>query len=139
MKASLIGSDRFLPDRNWHGDIGEVLIYNRTLTVTEIAAVEAWLKEKWALPAVALHANFKLGKGDHKVTLTEPRGRRAATLTLPRVRLIPRSACRLICLVKRCLHERPRAWPTRPSRTLGGPVHAPANPPVCMPGRSIAN
>ena len=83
LQASLIGSDRFVPDRNWHGDIGEVLVYNRTLNAIEIAAVEAWLKEKWALPAVALHANFKLGKGDDKVTLTEPPGRRAATLSLP--------------------------------------------------------
>ena len=82
LQASLVGSDRFVPDRNWHGDIGEVLAYNRELNDDEIAAVEAWLKAKWALPAAALHANFKLGDGDDAVMLTEPIGQLAATLSL---------------------------------------------------------
>jgi hypothetical protein len=83
LQASLVGSDRFAPDRNWHGDIGEVLVYNRKLDDDEIAAVEAWLMAKWALPAAALHASFKLGDGDDAVTLTTPNGQRAATLSLP--------------------------------------------------------
>ena len=82
LQASLVGSDRFVPDRNWHGDIGEVLAYNRELNDDEIAAVEAWLKAKWALPAAALHANFKLGDGDDAVMLTEPLGQLATTLSL---------------------------------------------------------
>ena len=82
LRASLIGSDRFVPDRNWHGDIGEVLVYNRKLNANEIAAVEAWLRAKWALPAAALHANFKLGDGDDAVMLTEPLGQVAVTLPL---------------------------------------------------------
>ncbi|HIM68343.1 MAG TPA: hypothetical protein EYM45_07245, partial [Verrucomicrobia bacterium] len=83
LRTSLIGSDRFVPDRNWHGDIGEVLVYNRKLNADEIAAVEAWLMAKWVLPAAALHTNFKLGDGDDAVMLTEPLGQRAATLSLP--------------------------------------------------------
>ncbi|MEE2947065.1 MAG: CotH kinase family protein [Verrucomicrobiota bacterium] len=83
LQASLIGSDRFSPDRNWHGDIGEVMIYNRQLSAAEIDAVEAWLMDKWALPAAALHANFRLGDGDERLTLTGPLGETAATLSLP--------------------------------------------------------
>jgi hypothetical protein len=83
LQASLIGSDRFLPDRNWHGDIGEVLVYNRQLGATEIDAVEAWLMAKWALPTAALHANFRLGDGDDRITLTGPLSRTATTLPLP--------------------------------------------------------
>jgi hypothetical protein len=83
LQASLIASDRFIPDRNWHGDIGELLVYNRKLNAEEIAAVEAWLKTKWALPATALHSNFRLGSDDVAVMLTEPLGQLAATLSLP--------------------------------------------------------
>jgi hypothetical protein len=83
LQASLIGSDRFVADRNWHGDIGEVLVYNRRLSASEIDAVESWLMAKWALPAAALHANFRLGDGDDRLTLTGPLGQ-AATLQLPR-------------------------------------------------------
>ena len=82
LKASLIGSDRFVPDRNWHGDIAEVLVYNRRLSDAEINSVEAWLKTKWVLPAAALHANFKLGDGDDTVTLTAPTSQHASTLLL---------------------------------------------------------
>jgi len=83
LQASLIGSDRFSPDRNWHGDIGEILVYNRQLGANEIDSVEAWLMAKWALPATALHTNFKIGDGDDRLTLTGPLGRIAATLPLP--------------------------------------------------------
>ncbi|SVB90909.1 uncharacterized protein METZ01_LOCUS243763, partial [marine metagenome] len=83
LQASLIGSDRFVPDRNWHGDVAEVLVYNRRLSDAEIDSVEAWLKAKWVLPAAALHANFKLGDGDNSMTLTEPLGQRISTLSLP--------------------------------------------------------
>ena len=83
LQASLIGSDRFVADRNWHGDIGEVLVYNRRLSAAEVDDVEAWLMAKWALPAAALHANFRLGDGDDRLTLTGPLGQ-AATLQLPR-------------------------------------------------------
>ena len=82
LQASLIGSDRFVADRNWHGDIGEVLVYNRRLSAAEVDDVEAWLMAKWALPAAALHANFRLGDGDDRLTLTGALGQ-AATLQLP--------------------------------------------------------
>ena len=36
---------------NWlFGSIGELVIYNRTLSAGEIGRVEAWLKAKWATP-----------------------------------------------------------------------------------------
>ena len=112
LQASLIGSDRFMPDRNWYGDIAEILVYNRTLNATEIAAVEAWLKAKWALPAAALHANFKLGNSDDAVTLTEPTGQHAATLSLT---------------------------PCPPDATVGVPANAPGQALFARPTPGAAN
>jgi hypothetical protein len=97
LRTSLIGSDRFVPDRNWHGDIGEVLVYNRKLNADEIAAVEAWLMAKWVLPAAALHTNFKLGDGDDAGALY-----RAPQVGLPYLKPYV-CACRVrSCILQRC-------------------------------------
>ena len=35
--------------RWWNGPIGEVLVYNRALALTEIATIEKWLGTKWSI------------------------------------------------------------------------------------------
>ena len=80
LRASLIGTDRLIADRNWHGDIGEILIYDRRLNQDEIAKLEAWLKSKWGLPTAVLHTNFKLKPDNETVTLTSRIGKRLDTI-----------------------------------------------------------
>jgi len=43
-----VGQDP-LQNRWWNGPIGEVLVYNRTLSLTEIATIEKWLGTKWSI------------------------------------------------------------------------------------------
>ena len=43
----MIGQDRSVLDRFWHGNIYEVIIYNRTLNSTEIEQVKYYLKTKY--------------------------------------------------------------------------------------------
>ena len=83
LQADLIGSDRLISDRNWHGDIGEILIYDRELNADEFEKVEGWLKRKWRLPAAMLHTNFKLSPGVDTIFLTSPPGQRIDQLPLP--------------------------------------------------------
>ena len=80
LQTDLIGSDRLVSDRNWHGDIGEILIYDRQLNSDEMDKVEAWLKAKWGLPAAMLHTNFKLSPSNDTVILTSPFGQRVDAL-----------------------------------------------------------
>jgi len=80
IQTDLIGSDRLVSDRNWHGDIGEILIYERQLNSHEIDKIEAWLMAKWGLPASMLHTNFKLRSGNDIVILTSPLGQRIDSL-----------------------------------------------------------
>ena len=82
MALSLIGSDRLVPDRNWHGDIGELLVFNRELTNDEILEIENWLKAKWGLPAIQWHTNFKVSSGE-TIRLTQPLGQAASALWVP--------------------------------------------------------
>ena len=44
-----LGYDRSLGSRFWHGDIYEVIIYDRILSFTEIEKVKNYLKEKYAM------------------------------------------------------------------------------------------
>jgi len=82
MSLSLIGSDRLVPDRNWHGDIGELLAFNRELDAVEIATVEAWLKAKWGLPSIQWHTNFRVSSGE-TIRLTQPLGQAASAVWVP--------------------------------------------------------
>ena len=82
MPLSLIGSDRLVPDRNWHGDIGELLAFKRELDATEIATVETWLKAKWGLPAIQWHTNFRVSSGE-TIRLTQPLGQVASAVWVP--------------------------------------------------------
>ena len=82
MPLSLIGSDRLVPDRNWHGNIGELLAFNRELDSAEIATVEAWLNAKWELPAIHWHTNFKVSSGE-TIWLTQPLGQAASVVWVP--------------------------------------------------------
>ena len=43
------GVDRNYNDRFWHGDVYEVIIYDRILSFTEIEKVKNYLKEKYAM------------------------------------------------------------------------------------------
>ncbi|SVD82618.1 uncharacterized protein METZ01_LOCUS435472, partial [marine metagenome] len=83
LRVGLIGTDRLIPDRNWYGDIAEILIYDHKLNQDEIVRVETWLKTKWGLPAAMLHTNFKLSPGVDTVFLTSPLGQRINQLPLP--------------------------------------------------------
>ena len=112
LRTSLIGSDRFVTDRNWHGDIGEVLIYNRKLNAKEIDKIESWLMTKWSLPMKILHSNFKLSDSDEKLILTEPLSQ--ATETLPLL-------------------------PSPPDTTIGVPANAPEPTLFARPTPGTAN
>jgi len=46
---AMIGQDRSVSDRFWHGNIYEVIIYDRILSFTEIEKVKNYLKEKYAM------------------------------------------------------------------------------------------
>ncbi len=83
LQTDLIGSDRLVSDRNWHGDIGEILIYDRQLNSDEMDKVEAWLKAKWGLPVAMLHTNFKLSPSNDTVILTTPFGQHVDALPVP--------------------------------------------------------
>ena len=46
----MIGSYQDGLDANaLHGDVAEMLIYNKALTTTERSAIESYLNEKWGL------------------------------------------------------------------------------------------
>ena len=79
LPLSLIGSDRLVPDRNWQGDIGELLVFDRQLNDDEISTVEAWLKAKWGLPAIQWHTNFKVSTGE-TIRLMQPLGQEASAV-----------------------------------------------------------
>jgi len=82
-QVSTLSFDRQRRGGVWDGDFAEVLLYDRTLTDTEIAAVIEYLERKWALPQRFLHASFTLDEGSPTLLLTWPDGTRADALTLP--------------------------------------------------------
>ena len=82
MPLSLVGSDRLVPDRNWHGDIGELLVFDRELNADELSAIESWLKTKWGLPSIQWHTNFKVSSGE-TIRLTRPLGQGASAVWVP--------------------------------------------------------
>jgi hypothetical protein len=45
-----IGLDRTNPGRDWNGDVGEVISYNRVLSTVERQQVETYLRTKWGTP-----------------------------------------------------------------------------------------
>lgn len=52
------------PNRPWDGDIGEVIVYNRALSVgsgSELASVNSYLGTKWAIPEPSSFALAALG------------------------------------------------------------------------------
>lgn len=46
-----IGNDRALAGRGWRGRIGEVVAFNRRLSLTEALSVRRYLANKWGAPA----------------------------------------------------------------------------------------
>lgn len=48
--SSYVGADRADSNTYWLGDICEIVLYERALSVPEVALVEAYLLEKWGLP-----------------------------------------------------------------------------------------
>ena len=60
LRASLIGSDRRLTDRSWHGGLGELLFFDRRFSTEESERARQYLFSKWNLPAHYLHTNFRL-------------------------------------------------------------------------------
>ena len=42
-----IGNDRSVSNRGWRGRIGEVIVYERSLSATEAASVNRYLMQKW--------------------------------------------------------------------------------------------
>lgn len=53
-----LASDRLLPGRSWHGSVNEVIGFNRSLSETEVLALDRHLRAKWHGPADQLAADF---------------------------------------------------------------------------------
>ena len=49
VRADQVAKDRQFPDRCWHGDIAEILLFNRPLTDAERIGVEAALRKKYSI------------------------------------------------------------------------------------------
>ena len=71
---SLIGSDRLLDNRFWHGSVHEIQLFNRSLAPAETRMVEAYLNQKWRLPRTYIHAPFKISDRTTLLLLTSPEG-----------------------------------------------------------------
>ncbi|MDG1892734.1 MAG: CotH kinase family protein [Verrucomicrobiota bacterium] len=76
---NLLGSDRLLDNRVWHGWFSELLLYNRVLSPMETSAIENYLMRRWGLPASQMHAPFRIKNGPGILTLSGPDGRRLDT------------------------------------------------------------
>ncbi len=50
--ADSLSKDRTQTGRSWDGDVAEVIIYNRTLTPTEMAGIYAYLENKYGIDVV---------------------------------------------------------------------------------------
>ena len=74
-RANTLSSDRMAPDRVWHGEVGEVLIYDRELAEGERLQIEGYLAQKWHLKNHALHSNFKLKLAGEPIRLVNQTGR----------------------------------------------------------------
>ena len=46
-KANNLSKDRDIADRNWKGEMGEVILFDRALTDSEIQSIEDYLNNKW--------------------------------------------------------------------------------------------
>ena len=51
VEASQVAKDRKFPDRCWHGDIAEILLFNVPLSDTDRQTVETYLMHKYRIPA----------------------------------------------------------------------------------------
>jgi hypothetical protein len=77
---STLGSGRLLDGYYWHGEIHEVLLFNRALEPDERSRLEQYLRHKWRLPDRHLHANFEIAPAGEWLVLTDPAGRPVDTL-----------------------------------------------------------
>ena len=73
---NFIGSDRQIPDQNWHGWFSEVLLYDHILTESERQQLEKYLIQRWGLPNRYLHAPFKIPNQAGTLFLSDPAGNR---------------------------------------------------------------
>ncbi|MBT4275152.1 MAG: hypothetical protein HOD39_09460, partial [Verrucomicrobia bacterium] len=73
---NFIGSDRQIPDLNWHGWFSEVLLYDHILTPLERQQLEKYLMQRWGLPNRYLHAPFKIPNQAGTLFLSDPAGNR---------------------------------------------------------------
>lgn len=74
-RANTLSSDRMAPDRVWHGEIGEVIIYDRALSEDERLQIESYLAQKWHLKNRTLHSNFALKSAGEPIRLVNKTGR----------------------------------------------------------------
>ncbi len=74
LSLGAVASGRLREGYFWGGDIHEILLFDRALTVEEVAAVEAYLQAKWRLPERHLHTNFELDPAGQWLVLTAPGG-----------------------------------------------------------------
>lgn len=66
-------------NRTFHGHLGELIVFTRTLSAAERAAVSAYLKAKWLGSTVtAVSDGMGMGTRTNDVTVTVPDGARAA-------------------------------------------------------------
>ncbi len=66
--------------RSWNGDIGEIIVYNKTLSSTERTSIEAYLSAKWgiqvtSLPGAISNLSATAGSGQVSLSWSAPTGR----------------------------------------------------------------
>ncbi|MFQ3598963.1 MAG: hypothetical protein SNJ66_11570, partial [Chloroherpetonaceae bacterium] len=81
-QTSILSGDRNLPNTGWRGEIAEVIIYNRVLSVAERAQIQSYLAQRYgigtqstsATPSVAsgTFGTYTLGNTGVTVTFTTP-------------------------------------------------------------------
>jgi hypothetical protein len=76
VKATLVARDRDFPDRSWYGDIGEIVVYTRSLSDAERQAVEGYLMKKYRItpfrPVVVARDSVLPGHTKPPATGAEP-------------------------------------------------------------------
>lgn len=130
VQANTLAFDRGIAGRVFLGGVGELIVYDRPLSDSEVETIAAYLRAKWRLPARALHTNFRLDGGPATLRLTRPDGALADQVVLPAVPLggvvgRPRGDADKFCFLA-------RGTPGEPNPTEGYAAFAPT--PVVAPG-----
>jgi hypothetical protein len=86
LRGNLLASDRHLVDRTWHGGIGEVLLFDRTISAEERDLIRRYLLARWQLPNAYLHTNFRLRSGVETLALYDPQLNLLDSILIPELK-----------------------------------------------------